>query len=116
MRDNDIHELVSKWGAWAAADHSDVDWPSIAAGFKGILPIVGSHYDQCNDDDGILIDTCVAKLKQYCYEEYEIVVLHYIYRASLRNIAKYKKCSDGTIRKKMQTALGFINGIISIIK
>lgn len=99
MRYFDIHDLVSKWGAWAVADNSNIDWPNIAAGFKGVLPYSGSKYPQCNDDEGILIDKCVAKLKQYCYEEYEIIVLHFIYRISLRNIAKYKKCSDGTIKK-----------------
>lgn len=34
---------------------------------------------------------------------------------SLRTIAKKRKCSDGTIRKKLQAALGFIDAVIYII-
>ncbi|EQB4330069.1 antiterminator Q family protein [Providencia stuartii] len=116
MTDNDIHELVEQWGAWAAADNSGVDWPSISAGFKNILPDTRKNKIQCSDDIGIFIDQCVSKLKEHRFEEYEILILHYVYGISLRKIAKLKKCSDGTIRKNMQTALGFINGIISILK
>ncbi|HCL9766489.1 TPA: antitermination protein, partial [Escherichia coli] len=35
---------------------------------------------------------------------------------SLRTIAKRRKCSDGTIRKELQTALGFIEGCFYFIK
>lgn len=34
----DMYEVLDRWGAWAAADNSGVDWQPIAAGFKGLLP------------------------------------------------------------------------------
>lgn len=34
---------------------------------------------------------------------------------SLRTIAKKQKCSDGTIRKELQTALGFLDGVLSML-
>ncbi|HDC1142004.1 TPA: antitermination protein, partial [Escherichia coli] len=34
---------------------------------------------------------------------------------SLRTIAKKRKCSDGTIRKELQTALGFIDGVLRMV-
>ncbi|HGX8942689.1 TPA: antiterminator Q family protein, partial [Escherichia coli] len=34
---------------------------------------------------------------------------------SLRTIAKKRRCSDGTIRKELQTAMGFISGVIITI-
>lgn len=32
----DIQMVLERWGAWAANNHEDVTWSSIAAGFKGI--------------------------------------------------------------------------------
>ncbi len=30
----DMYEVLDRWGAWAAADNSGVDWQPVAAGFK----------------------------------------------------------------------------------
>ena len=111
----DMYEILDMWGAWAAADNSGVDWQSIAAGFKGLLPHGKKSRIQCDDDEGILIDGCVARLKKYKPEEYELIIAHFIIGISLRTIAKKRKCSDGTIRKELQTALGFIEGMLMLI-
>ncbi|HCM9352033.1 TPA: antitermination protein [Enterobacter kobei] len=111
----DMYEVMDRWGAWAAADSSGVDWQPIAAGFKGLLPHGKKSRLQCDDDEGIMIDGCVARLKKYKPEEYEIVITHFVIGISLRSIAKRRKCSDGTIRKDLQTALGFIEGCIYML-
>jgi len=108
----DIHETLELWGAWAASDNSSLDFSPIAAGFKGLLPDVSKSREQCSDDDGILVDGCIARLNKYRQEECELIILHYVYNLSLRSIAKKRKCSDGTIRKEMQTAQGFVLGIL----
>ncbi|EFH4852862.1 antitermination protein [Escherichia coli] len=112
----DIQMVLERWGAWAAAENSGVDWQSIAAGFKGLLPHGKKSRLQCDDDEGIMIDGCVARLRKYKPEEYELIIAHFVIGISLRTIAKKRKCSDGTIRKELQTALGFIEGIISMVK
>lgn len=111
----DIHETLELWGAWAANDNSGVDFSPIAAGFKGLLPQTSKSRPQCCDDEGILIDGCVACLKKYKPEEYELLVMHFVCGLSLRAIAKKWKCSDGTVRKMMQTAQGFIFGVIIMV-
>ncbi|EBZ6540153.1 antitermination protein [Salmonella enterica subsp. enterica serovar Mapo] len=111
----DMYEVMDRWGAWAAADSSGVDWQPIAAGFKGLLPHGKKSRLQCNDDDGIMIDVCVARLKIYKPEEYELIIAHFILGISLRTIAKKRKCSDGTVRKNLQTALGFVDGVLSML-
>ncbi|KAB7895992.1 antitermination protein [Rouxiella sp. S1S-2] len=108
----DIHTLLELWGAWAASDNSGLDFSNVAAGFRGLLPSTSKTRMQCNDDEGILIDGCVARLKQHRPKEYELVVLHFVYGVSLRAIAKRRKCSDGTVRKDMGMAEGFIEGRI----
>lgn len=110
-----IYDVLEEWGAWAASDNSGVNWQPIAAGFKGLLPHGKKSRLQCNDDEGVLIDGCVTRLRKYKPEEYELVVAHFVIGMSLRSIAKRRKCSDGTIRKELQTALGFIEGVISML-
>lgn len=39
----DMYEVLDRWGAWAAAENSGVDWQPIAAGFKGLYHTVKSH-------------------------------------------------------------------------
>ncbi|WP_349950142.1 antiterminator Q family protein [Klebsiella michiganensis] len=112
----DMYEVLDRWGAWAAAaDSSGVDWQSIAAGFKGLLPHGKKSRFQCDDDEGIMIDGCVARLRKYKPEEYELIIAHFVIGISLRTIAKKRKCSDGTIRKELQTAMGFVDGCISML-
>jgi len=111
----DMYEVMDLWGAWASSDNSGVDWQPIAAGFKGLLPHGKKSRLQCEDDEGIMIDGCVARLRKYKPEEYELIIAHFVIGVSLRTIAKKRKCSDGTIRKEMQTALGFIEGVRALI-
>lgn len=112
----DMYEVMDMWGAWAASDHSGVDWQPIAAGFKGLLPHGKKSRLQCDDDEGIMIDGCLTRLKKVKPEEYQLIISHFVCGISLRAIAKKRKCSDGTIRKELQTALGFINGMLWMIK
>lgn len=112
----DMYEVMDLWGAWAAADSSGVDWQPIAAGFKGLIPYGKKSRPQSDDDEGIMIDGCVARLRKYKVEEYELVIAHFVIGISLRTIAKKRKCSDGTIRREMQAALGFLEGVLNVIE
>lgn len=112
---SDIYEKMDRWGAWAAHESNGVDWQPVAAGFKGLLPHGKKIRCQCNDDEGIKIDGCVTRLKKYKPEEYELVIAHFVIGISLRAIAKKRKCADGTVRKELQTAMGFISGVLSMI-
>ena len=111
----DMYEVMDMWGAWAASENSGVDWQPIAAGFKGVLPHGKKSRLQCDDDEGIMIDGCVTRLREIRPEQYQLVIAHFVMGISLRTIAKKRKRSDGTIRKELQTALGFINGIIYML-
>ncbi len=112
----DMYEVMDLWGAWAASDHSGVDWQPIAAGFKGLLPHGKKSRLQCDDDDGIMIDACVARLRKLKPEEHELIIAHFVLGLSLRTIAKRQKCSDGTIRRQLVGAIAFIEGMLCILK
>ena len=111
----DMYEVLDRWGAWAAADNSGVDWQPVAAGFKGLLPHGKKSRIQCDDDEGIMVDSCVARLRKYKPDEFELLIVHFVIGISLRTIAKKRKCSDGTIRKDLQSALGFVEGVMSML-
>jgi len=111
----DMSQVLDLWGAWAASDNSGVDWQPIAAGFKGLIPYGSSSRVKCCDDEGLIIDGCVARLKKLKPEEYELIIAHYVIGISLRSIARKRRCSDGTIRKELQTAEGFIDGCLAML-
>lgn len=111
----DMYEVMDRWGAWAADDSSGVDWQPIAAGFKWLLPHGKKSRLQCDDDEGILIDGCVTRLKSFKKERYELIIAHFVLGVSLRTFGKKRKCSDGTIRKELQEALGFIEGVYCLL-
>lgn len=90
----DMYEVLDRWGAWAAADNSGVDWQPVAAGFKGLLPHGKKTRQQCDDDEGIMIDSCVARLRKYKPEEYELVIAHFIIGISLREGANKQVISS----------------------
>ncbi|CAI0854988.1 antiterminator Q family protein [Serratia fonticola] len=110
----DMYEVLSRWGAWSC-DDKGIGYSPIAAGFKGLLISQSSGKQSCSDDEGLMIDGCVARLKKYNPDEYDLVVLHHIYGLSLRMIARKRKCSDGVIRKELQAAEGFIAGVMSML-
>ncbi|MBD8163291.1 antiterminator Q family protein [Erwinia persicina] len=72
----DMKYILECWGGWAASEGAGVDYSSIAAGFKGLLPADSNQRPSLTDYDGIIIDSCIAKLKKFKPEEYELVVAH----------------------------------------
>jgi len=60
----DISYVLELWAGWARAGDSSINYSSIAAGFKGLLPQTSKMDLTCSDDDGLLIDSCIAQLKK----------------------------------------------------
>lgn len=55
-----------------------MDWQPVAAGFKRLLPHGRKSRIQCDDDEGIIIDGCVARLRKYKPAEYELIIAHFV--------------------------------------
>lgn len=105
----DIQRILELWGNWSS-NKTGTEYPSIAAGMNDSVTF--ESIDSCGDDDGLIIDSCVARLKEYSSDEYDLLVDHYQKKQSLRRIARNEKCSDNTIRVKIQHAQGFVNGLL----
>lgn len=111
----DIQKVMDLWGAWANSDSSSVDYSPIAAGFKGLLPQTSKTRLMCSDNDGLIIEGCMARLKKRKPYDYQLLVAHYLYQISKRKMAKLRKKSEKQIRIEMQLAEGFIEGCLSML-
>ncbi|MEH5879954.1 antiterminator Q family protein [Klebsiella variicola] len=111
----DISLVLERWGAWAAMDSSGVDYSHIAAGFKGLLPQTAKTRRSCSDNDALIIEGCMARLRNKKPYEHSLLVAHYIFGLSKRKIAKVRKKDEKLIRIEMQMAEGFIDGCLSMI-
>ncbi|WP_133521617.1 antiterminator Q family protein [Buttiauxella sp. JUb87] len=111
----DIQLVLERWGGWAASDNSGIDYSPIAAGFKGLLPQTGKNRLSCTDDDALVIEGCMARLKNKKPYEHSLLVAHYFYGVSKRKIAKAKKKDEKLIRIEIQMAEGFIDGCLCML-
>lgn len=111
----DIQKVMELWGGWAASDSSGVDYSPIAAGFKGLLPQRSKSRLSCTDDDALIIEGCLARLKKRKPYEHSLLVAHYLYGISKRKLAKARKKDEKIIRIEMQMAEGFIDGCLAML-
>ncbi|MBN6029232.1 antiterminator Q family protein [Pantoea ananatis] len=112
----EISNVLERWAGWASSECSGVDYSPIAAGFKGLLPQTSKMKLSCSDDDGLVIESCLSKLRQRRPEEHEILVLHYFFNISKRKLANRAKCDEKMIRIRIQMAEGFIEGCLSSLE
>ena len=100
----DIQMVLERWGAWAANNHEDVTWSSIAAGFKGLIPSKVKSRPQCCDDDAMIICGCMARLKKNNSDLHDLLVDYYVVGMTFMSLAGKHCCSDGYIGKRLQKA------------
>ncbi|WP_432700748.1 antiterminator Q family protein [Kluyvera cryocrescens] len=111
----DIQMVLERWGGWASGDSSGVDYSPIAAGFKGLLPQTSKSRLSCTDNDALIIEGCLARLKSRKPYEHSLIVAHYLYGIPKRKMAKARKKDEKLIRIEMQMAEGFIDGCLSML-
>lgn len=111
----DMQKVLERWGGWAASDGSGVDYSHVAAGFKGLIPLTGKMRLSCTDDDALIIEGCLARLRDKRPAEYSLLVAHYLYGVSKRKLAKARKKDEKLIRVEIQMAEGFIDGCLSML-
>jgi hypothetical protein len=109
----DIQMALELWGAWSKQRYG-TEYPSIAAGFSSLLP-QGPSPLSCSDDEGLIIDSCIAKLKKKKPDEYDLILNYYVRGVSKRNLAKNLGCDEKLIRVKLKMAEGFIEGCLAML-
>ncbi|MDC9589699.1 antiterminator Q family protein [Xenorhabdus sp. XENO-10] len=111
----DIQQVLVRWGGWST-EPMRVGWSPVAAGFSGLFPASGNNRLTCSDEDGLIVDLCVARLQMIGQEEeLEWIQQHYIHGLSKREIAQRHSMSESRVRHKMQVAEGFIAGCLEML-
>ncbi|NRN27890.1 antiterminator Q family protein [Photorhabdus heterorhabditis] len=110
----DIQQVLERWGRWAN-NSTGTYYPTVSPMFRGALPTAGNPLS-CSDEDGLIIDMCVARLRVinrsdelYCIE------LYYMYGWSKRAIARHSGCNEREVRRMMQVAESFIAGCLEML-
>ncbi len=111
----DIQAVLERWGGWASGDHSGVDYSPIAAGFKGLLPQTSKSRLSCCDDDALIIEGCLARLKTRRPDEYVLIIMHYVFNMPKRSIARAWKKDEKLIRIALQMGENFVEGCLAAL-
>ena len=111
----DIQMVLERWGAWVANNHEDVEWSSVAAGFKGLIPSKVKSRPQCSDDDGLIISSATTVLKKKEPYQYELLEMYYVYGVTLRVLGVKLGISLNQVVIRLQKAEGFIDGCLAML-
>ena len=111
----DIQIILERWGAWVANNHEDVEWSSVAAGFKGLIPSKVKSRPQCSDDDGLIISSAMTVLKKKEPYQYELLEMYYVYGVTLRALGVKLGISLNQVVIRLQKAEGFIDGCLAML-
>ncbi|CAI0906676.1 Phage antitermination protein Q [Serratia quinivorans] len=114
MRRN-MQEVLERWGRWAVSEEkcTSVDWPAMSV-TPGQSLLGGGK--TCSDDDGLMIDGCIARLKSVRQEE-EILMLglRYIAGCSQRDIAAAVGVPRAAVERHLQSATNFVEGCLAVL-
>lgn len=111
----DMSQVLERWAGWARSDANNLGYPKIAVGFKNLTNLENPYYVTCSDDDGLMIDACISKLRQKKPVEFDLLFKYYYMNISKRKLAKHYKCDEKNIRIKIMLAEGFIEGCLSMM-
>lgn len=111
----DIQMVLERWGAWAANNHEDVTWSSIAAGFKGLIPSKVKSRPQCCDDDAMIICGSMARLKKNNSDLHDLLVDYYVGGMTFMALARKHGRSDCWVGRMLQKAEGVVEGMLMVL-
>ncbi|WP_315710014.1 antiterminator Q family protein [Brenneria uluponensis] len=107
-----IQQVLELWGAWVADNPCEVYYSSIAAGFKGLIPSKIKSRQQCSDDDGLIISSCMAVLNKKNQADHDLLFDYYVFGKTFMQLASKLHCSDTYVGKRLQKAEGTIDGML----
>ena len=107
--------VLKRWGGWVASDSSGVNYSPVAAGFKGLLPQTCKTRLSCSDNDGLIINGAMARLKKH--DPFLCVMLewYYIHCIPVRIMGTKLGISHTQVLKRLQAAEGFIEGCLAMV-
>ncbi|HBO24899.1 MAG TPA: antitermination protein Q [Providencia sp.] len=112
----DIQKILLHWGGWVVRGRTGLGYSSVAAGFKGLVSRTSITKLSCCDEDGLIIDGCIAKLRNVQMEqECDFIECYYAKGMSKRSIGRKYKLNESEVRKRMAIAESFILGCLTAV-
>lgn len=111
----DIQMVLERYGAWAAGTDNGMYYSSIAAGFKGLLPSSRKSRASCSDNDGLIVNGAMARLKRHDPLLNILLEWHYILRLPVRSIGEKLGISHTQVLKRLQAGEGFVEGCLAML-
>ncbi|AYY80354.1 MULTISPECIES: antiterminator Q family protein [Proteus] len=103
-----ISKILEEWGAWVAND------PIIFCllNKKKTIPEKIKLRKQCTHHKANIINDLMKMLMIYNKEDYQLLINYYVFGKTFIELAKYEKCSDTYIGKKLKKAEGLVEGML----
>ncbi|SFN67164.1 antiterminator Q family protein [Xenorhabdus japonica] len=112
----DMQKILLHWGGWVVQGRVNIGWKSVSAGFENAVTYSGNNKLSCSDEDGMIIDSCVAKLRNVgMAQECDFIEHHYVSGMSKRAIGRKFKLGESEVRKRMLVAESFILGCLEAL-
>jgi len=111
----DIQMILERYGAWACCSGNEGYYAPIAAGFKGLLPSSKKSRPSCSDNDGLIINGAMARLKKHDPLLCIMLEWYYILCLPVRTIGVKLGVSHTHVLKRLQAAEGFVEGVLAML-
>ncbi|WP_255430706.1 antiterminator Q family protein [Xenorhabdus sp. TS4] len=83
---------------------------------QNAVTYAGNNTLSCSDEDGMIIDGCVVKLRNVgMAQECDFIEHHYVSGMSKREIGRKFKLSESEVRKQMLVAESFILRCLEVL-
>lgn len=109
---NNIKTTLEMWGNWARCS-TGTEISHINPTFKEAIAAPSSVLLRIDDQQGMLIDSAVCKLKKYDELAYELIIYHYVYRVSQSKLAKHIGKAQSYVTGLLRIAEAFIAGLMT---
>ena len=108
---NDIKTTLTMWGNWARCS-TGTEMSRLNVSFQDMTEEPAPSLFYIDDQQGMLIDSAVAKLKGFDKLAYELIIYHYVYRVSQSKLAKRIGKAQSYVTGLLRIAEAFIAGLM----
>jgi hypothetical protein len=106
---DDIKTILTMWGNWARCS-TGTEMSRINVSFKNLINDSTSSSLRIDDQQGMLVDSAVVRLKKFDELAYNLVIYHYVYRISQSKLAKQIGKAQSYVTGILRIAEAFIAG------
>lgn len=104
-----ISKVLEMWGAWMANDQKAIN---LLNNKKEIIPERIRLRKKCTHHDANIINDLMKRLMVNNKKDYQLLINYYVFGKTFIQLAKYEKCSDTYIGKKLKKAEGIIEDML----